>query len=285
MVIKDNIFRLIKSHKDHYSPKQTKIASYLIENYEKAAFLTATQLAKEIGVSQPTVIRFAQFLGFSSYGIFTKAFQDLLKENLTSTDRLNISLGEGQSMNEGNMNIISREIRTFELFANSFPQDEFQRLVEQICDSNKIYIVGTRGSASLSQYFAYFLGKIKKKVYSITAGSTSEYEKLISLQTRDLVIAIAFPRYPRETVEIIRFCHERRIKVAGITDKLESPLADLSKILIIIPITFSTIFDSYSSAFCLFNMIVTEVGRLNRKESEELIREFEALAKKIKIFL
>jgi DNA-binding MurR/RpiR family transcriptional regulator len=182
------------------------------------------------------------------------------------------------------LSIISREIRTFELLANSFLQDEFQRLVEQICDSNEKYIVGTRGSASLSQYFAYFLGK-KKKVYPITGGSTRVYEKLISLQNRDMVIAIAFPRYPRETIEIIRFCHARGIKVAGVTDKLESPLADLSKILIIIPITFSTIFDSYSSAFCLFNMIVTEVGRLNRNESEELIKEFETLAQKIKIFL
>jgi DNA-binding MurR/RpiR family transcriptional regulator len=285
MVNKDNIFQLIKSRKDQYSPKQTKVASYLIENYEKAAFLTATQLAREIGVSQPTVIRFAQFLGFSNYSMFTEAFQDLLKANLTSTDRLNLSLRKANSMNKGNFDIISREIRTFKLLANSFPQSEFQRLVERICNSNEIYIVGTRGSASLSQYFAYFLGKIKKKVYPVTSGSTGEYERLITLQTRDLVIAIAFPRYPRETIEIIRFCHDRGIKVAGITDKLESPLADLSELLIIIPITFSTIFDSYSSAFCLFNMIVTEVGRVNRNESEKLIREFETLAQHIKIFL
>jgi DNA-binding MurR/RpiR family transcriptional regulator len=285
MVSKDNIFQLIKSHKDQYSPKQTKIASYLIENYEKAAFLTATQLAREIGVSQPTVIRFAQFLGFGNYGMFTQAFQDVVKENLTSTDRLNLSLEKAKSMSEGNLSIISREIQTFELLANSFPQNEFQQLVEQICDSNEIYIVGTRGSASLSQYFAYFLGKIKKRVYAIAIGSTAEFERLNALQTKDLVIAIAFPRYPRETIEIIRFCHAKGLKVAGITDKLDSPLADFSKILIIIPITFSTIFDSYSSAFCLFNMIVTEVGRVNRVESEKLIREFETLAQNIKIFL
>ena len=67
MINKDNILQLIKSRKDRCSPKQARIASYLIENYEKAAFLTATQLAKEIGVSQPTVIRFSQFLGYSNY--------------------------------------------------------------------------------------------------------------------------------------------------------------------------------------------------------------------------
>lgn len=188
-------------------------------------------------------------------------------------------------MNEGNFSIISQEIRTFELLANSFPQREFQRLVEEICNSNEIYIVGTRGSASLSQYFAYFLGKIKKKVYPISSGSTDEYDRLITLQDKDLVIAIAFPRYPRATIEIIRFCNARGIKTAGITDKLESPLANLVNLSIIIPITFSTIFDSYSSAFCLFNMIVTEVGRMNRTESEKLSRDFETLAQNLKIFL
>lgn len=285
MIVQNNILQHIKSLKNRYSPQQTKIASYLIENHDKAAFLTATQLAKEIGVSQPTVIRFSQFLGFSNYSKFTESFQDLLKENLTSTDRLKLSLGKTTSMSEGNFNIISREIRTLELLANSFPQNEFQQLVEQICKSNNVFVIGTRGSASLSKYFAYFLGKVKKNVCSVSSGSTDAYERLVALQNRDMVIAIAFPRYPRETIETIRFCNARGIKVAGITDKLESPLADLSNILITIPITFSTIFDSYSSAFCFFNMVVTGVGRMNRNESGKLIREFEKLAQTIKIFM
>ena len=77
--MKKNIIQLIKARKGQYTPQQTKIASYLIEHYEKAAFLTATQLAKEIGVSQPTVIRFAQHLGFANYSLFTASFQHLLK--------------------------------------------------------------------------------------------------------------------------------------------------------------------------------------------------------------
>ena len=285
MIKKENILQLIKANKGQYTPQQRKVASYLLENNEKIAFMTATQIAKEIGVSQPTVIRFTQLLGFSKYSMFTESFQELLKAELTSTERLNLSLGRIKSGGKEKVNMIFQEIRTLNLLARSFPQSDFQRLVEKICNSNKIFIVGTRGSASLSQYFAYFLGKVKKYVYSITNGSTDEYDRLINLRDNDLVIAIAFPRYPRETVELVRFCNKRGIKVAGITDKLESPLTDISELSVIIPITFSTIFDSYSSAFCLFNMIVTEVGRMNRVESETLIREFEILAKDLKIFL
>ncbi|UCF85403.1 MAG: SIS domain-containing protein, partial [Desulfobacteraceae bacterium] len=95
----------------------------------------------------------------------------------------------------------------------------------------------------------------------------------------------AFPRYPRETIDIVRFCNKRGASVLGITDKIDSPLASLSEFYILVPVTFSTIFDSYCSAFCLFNMIVTEVGRANKFESAALFREFEQLVRELKIFV
>ncbi len=284
MIWKNNIVEIIKAHEGEYSPKQKRIASYLLNNYRKAAFLTATQVAKETGVSQPTVIRFAQYLGFSNYHHFTEAFQDMVTAEITSTERLFLNLGNAKSASQDDSNIFSQEIRTLEFFANFFPKREVQQLVEKICSSNEIYIVGTRASASLSQYFAYFLGKVKRRVYPITSGSTIEYDRLITLEEKDLVIALAFPRYPSETLEIVRFCKSRGILVAGITDRPESPLSDLSDTVIAVPITFTTIFDSYCSVFCLFSMVVNGVGRMNKKESEKLIKRFEMLVQTINIF-
>ena len=165
-----NILQLIKSRKDHYTPQQAKIASYLLGNYEKVAFLTATQLAKEIGVSQPTVIRFAQSLGFPKFNLFLAAFQELLTAELTSADRFNLSLVGGPSTSEGSSNIIIREIRTLTAFARDFPQEAFDRAVSMIAKSKNIYVLGTRGSASLAQYFRYFLNKVKRNVIAVTRG-------------------------------------------------------------------------------------------------------------------
>ncbi len=279
-----NILQHIKASKGKFTPQQVKIATYLLENHAKAAFFTATQLAREVGVSQPTVIRFAQMLGFPQYSMFLEAFQNLLKEELTSTDRLNLSLGDKKSTRENDFDIVFREMRTLDRLAQSFPLNDFHDLVDRICQGRRVVVAGTRGSASLAQYLAYFLGKVKRHVYPVTQGSTSEYDQMLSLGQRDLVIGIAFPRYPRETVEFIRFCSNRGIQAACITDKMESPLVALSQLSLVIPITFSTIFDSYCSALCLFSMLVTEVGRRNLKESEALIGEFEALAKEVKIF-
>lgn len=279
-----NILQLIKDRKGKFTQQQGKIATYLLSNQENAAFLTATELATEIGVSQPTVIRFAQSLGFSRYSVFIQAFQALIKEELTSTDRLNLSLSRGKSNKSNQLSIISGEMKTLGSLANSFPIKQFQRLVKQICSSEKVYIIGTRGSASLAHFFSYFLGKVKRNVDSLTSGATKNYDRLLHLGAKDLVVAIAFPRYPRETIDLAAFCRQREISLVGITDKVNSPLAELSNYSIVIPITFSTIFDSYCSAFCLFNMVVTDVGRLNRRESAELSNEFERLARQTKIF-
>lgn len=283
--IMENIIQKIKSNRGKFTKQQTKIASYLVSNRDKAAFFSTTQLAAEIGVSQPTVVRFAQSLGFSNYSLFMGAFQELIKQELTSTERLNLSLHAKKSVNADNFEIISQEMDTLDLLTKSFPQHEFNELIRSICKSRRVFIVGTRGSAALDQFFCYFLSKVKRKVLSVTSGASSSYDLMIDLNKDDIVIGIAFPRYPRETSEIVGFCSAKGAKVVGITDKQESPLAKITDLALIIPVTFSTIFDSYSSALCLFNMIVTEVGRINHKESAIIAKDFEELARAQKIFL
>ncbi|MBC2735884.1 MAG: MurR/RpiR family transcriptional regulator [Desulfobacteraceae bacterium] len=286
-----NVLQLIKQNQGRFSNQQAKIADYILTHHDKAAFLTATQLAKEADVSQPTVIRFSQFLGFPQFSMFASAVQSLLKEELTSTERLRLSLGdpraEGREISDdpAEFDIIYKEIRTLERLASTFPHKQFEQLVSQICECNRIFIVGTRGSASLTQHFAYFLSKVKSHVIAVDNGATRTYDQLLHLNEKDLVIAIAFPRYPRETIEIAKFCCRRGATVFGITDRIESPLAEQAHTSLVIPITFSTIFDAYGSAFCLFNMLVTRVGRTNSKESETLSRRFEVLAREVKIFL
>lgn len=279
-----NVLQEIKAKKNEFSNQQIKIAAYLIDNYERIPFLTATQMAKEIGVSQPSVIRFAQLIGFPKFFLFLESFQALLEAQLTSKDRLSLSLETRESFDNGNFGIISKEIRTLNQMVKTFPLEQFNQLVEKICQSNMVFILGSRGSASLAHFLGYFLGKVKSNICIIQNGSSIEYDKFIGSGEKDLLLALAFPRYPRETLDMTGYCSKKGIFTAGITDKIDSPLAGKVDLPLVIPITFSTIFDSYCSVLCLFNMIVTEVGRNNKQESESLSEEFEALARARNIF-
>ena len=280
-----NIIQLIKEKREDFSRQHLKIATYLIENYKDIGFMTATNVANNAGVSQPTVIRFAQFLGFPQYNLFVEAFRKILSEDLTSTDRLNISLKDSTDPQSSSLDIVSKEMQTLEQFSIEFPQKQFNTLVQAICDSDRVFIVGTRGAASLAHYFAYFAAKVKSNVTAVVNGSTDSYDQFIPAGENTLVIPIAFPRYPRETIEMARYCRNNGMKTIGISDKIDSPLGEAVSMLLAIPITYSTLFDSYCSAICLFGSIVTQVGRQNRRESEALSRAFEALARDTKIFI
>lgn len=279
-----NILQLIEARKSQFAPKHLKIARYLLSHYEKVAFLSSAQLAEQVGVSQPTVIRFSQALGFAKFQNFSQSFQELIKAELTSADRFNLSLEDDKAAATDAQDIILRELKTLTHFNQSFPQESFDRAVRQIVEAAGVHIIGTRGSAALAQYCGYFMAKVKRHIHVMNHGDTEQHDKILNLTPQDLVIAIAFPRYPRETIEMATHCRKRGLKVLAITDQPESPLMALADHTIIIPITFSTIFDSYCSVLCLFNMLITQVGKQNQKESATLFEEFEKMAKERRFF-
>lgn len=288
-VKKENILQTVKANKGRFTRTQVKIAQYLMDHPDRAAFLTATQLAGEIGVSQPSIIRFVQTLGLGHYQLFQRAFQELIKSRMTSMERLSLSStlrSIGKTPNgSADLDIILQEMNSLDLLARSFPSKDFDRLVEEIGYRRVIAVVGTRGGAALAQFLAYFLSKVKAQVWPITSGASIDYDRLVTLGREDLVIAIAFPRYPRETVALAEFTHGRGLDTVAITDQLASPLVENASFSLIIPITLSGMIDSYCAVFCLFNLIVTAVGRRNQKEAESLSRDFEVLAKEIGIFV
>jgi len=279
-----NILEIIDSFTAQATPQQLKIAAYLLDNHQKAALLSVTQLAKEIEVSQPSLTRFAQAIGFFKYRQFQEAFQELLMAELSNAGRFTLGLDIKRSRHYGPSNIINREIESLTDFSHNFPQKEFDQAVAKVCDSDQVYIMGTRESASMAESLGYYLKKVKKNIFTVTTGSTTDYDCLNQLKNTDLVVAISFYRYGRETIEMVQFCHDRDISLVAITDDPVSPMAPLAEITIYIPVTHGPIFDSYCSAFCLFNMIATKIGRINKAESTILFDKFEELASKINIF-
>lgn len=72
---------------DTFSKGQKRIAKYIEESYDKAAYMTALKLGETVGVSESTVVRFASELGYDGYPELQKAMQEMIKEKLTSSLR------------------------------------------------------------------------------------------------------------------------------------------------------------------------------------------------------
>jgi len=279
-----DLFKTIQSHSAHFSKGHRKVAEYILHHYQRAVFMTTSQLARTLNLSEPTVVRFAQSLGYSGYAGFLKDLEKIVHGELTATDRFEVSVHTDRKRLLGPQEVISKEIENLRNLWESFPTDNFVKTVKEIRISQQVYIIGLRGSAHLAQYFGYFLRKVKRPVRTLTAGAATDFDELMDIDSQALVISIAFPRYPRMTVDLTRYAKQRGAKIVAITDNLLSPIARLSDISLLAPVGLITIFDSYSAPLCLINALITEVGRRNTGRTRQLLDQFEQLAKEHSIF-
>jgi DNA-binding MurR/RpiR family transcriptional regulator len=279
-----DLFKTIQSHSSHFSKSHRKVAEYLLNHYQRAVFMTTSQLAETLGLSEPTVVRFAQSLGYSGYAGFLRDLEKIVHSELTGTDRFELWVHGGRKRLLGPQEVISKEIENLRNLWASFPTDDFFKVVKEIQTSQRVYIIGLRGSAHLAQYFGYFLRKVKRPVRMLTVGAATDFDELMEVSSYTLVISIAFPRYPKMTVDLTRYAKQRGAKIVAITDSLVSPIARLSNISLLAPVSLITIFDSYSAPLCLINALVTEVGRRNTNRTRQLLDEFEQLVKEQSIF-
>ena len=89
--MKDDIISILEEKEPTFSKGQRRIAAYITESYDKAAFMTASRLGKTAGVSESTVVRFAVELGFDGYPEMQKAMQEMVMNRLTSVQRIEVA--------------------------------------------------------------------------------------------------------------------------------------------------------------------------------------------------
>ena len=85
-----DILSTITKNLSTFSKGQKRISNYILESYDKAAFMTASKLGKTVGVSESTVVRFAVELGYEGYPSMQKALQEVVRTKLTSVQRMEV---------------------------------------------------------------------------------------------------------------------------------------------------------------------------------------------------
>jgi len=275
----------IKRVSSELTGKQVEIGDYLFRHYDKSAFLTINQLAAEVLVSETTVMRFVVSLGYSGYTDFQSDLQKILMHELTATKSKKQTIGSGLK-NDVLTQTLQKETENISEALNKISLDEFKSMVNIILGSEKIWIVATRASACLAHYLSFQLGKIRHQVFApITHGGTASLDRLRAGEAKDLLIAIAFPRYPRETFDIIDFAMKRKMRVAGITDRIGSPLAKLCTPCFFIPIELLNFIDLFSAQIASLAALVSAVADADKTKTNTSLNEFEDFAKQVKLFL
>ncbi|MGO5067288.1 MurR/RpiR family transcriptional regulator [Clostridium sporogenes] len=270
---KQDLMRIIQVKFPRLSKGQKLIAEFILKHYDKAAFMTAAKLGTSVGVSESTVVRFANELGFTGYPKLQKALQELIKNKLTTVQRIELS-NDYVSEESALKGVLKSDMENIRATLEKINHNTFQDVVDNIFKAKRIYIMGLRSSTALAEFLGFYLNLILDNVNIIAYGISDIFEQMINISENDLVIGIGFPRYAARTIEALTFAQNRGAKVVAITDSLLSPLATKADYTLIAQSNMASFVDSLVAPLSVINALIIAVGL---REKEKISFTFSAL--------
>ncbi|AJD32456.1 MULTISPECIES: MurR/RpiR family transcriptional regulator [Clostridium] len=270
---KQDLMRIIQVKFPRLSKGQKLIAEFILKHYDKAAFMTAAKLGTSVGVSESTVVRFANELGFTGYPKLQKALQELIKNKLTTVQRIELS-NDYVSEESALKGVLKSDMENIRATLEKINHNTFQDVVDNIFKAKRIYILGLRSSTALAEFLGFYLNLILDNVNIIAYGISDIFEQMINVSENDLVIGIGFPRYAARTIEALTFAQNRGAKVVAITDSLLSPLAAKADYTLIAQSNMASFVDSLVAPLSVINALIIAVGL---REKDKISSTFSTL--------
>ena len=272
-----DILSIIEEKKSTFSKGQKRIANYITEAYDKAAFMTANRLGKTVGVSESTVVRFAVDLGFDGYPSMQKAMREMVLNRLTSVQRLEVA-----SNRMGDQDVVSMvfhsDMEKLRQTAETVSREEFRAAVDAILKAKRVYIIGVRSVAPLANFLGYYLNYMFNNVHVISGSSAGEmFERIVGVNSEDVVIAFSFPRYSASTTKGAKYCRSAGATVIGVTDSKLSPLGQCSDHVLIAKSDMVSLVDSLVAPLSLVNALIVAIAAQREKELSQTFANLERI--------
>lgn len=278
-----DLMRLIQGKFMRLSKGQKLIAEYILKYYDKAAFMTAAKLGISVGVSESTVVRFANELGFSGYPKLQKSLQELIKNKLTTVQRLELRndyFSDGDALR----GVLKADMENIRATLEKINQNTFEDVVKNIFEAQRIYIVGLRSSTALAEFLGFYLNIILQNVKIVSYGISDVFEQMISVGEGDLVIGIGFPRYAAKTIDALAFAQDRGAKVVALTDSLLSPLASKADYTLIAQSNMASFVDSLVAPLSVINALIIAVGMREKENISNIFGNLEKIWKTYNVY-
>ena len=272
-----DILAILQEKEPTFSKGQKRIARYITEAYDKAAFMTANRLGKTVGVSESTVVRFAVDLGFDGYPSMQKAMQEMVLNRLTSVQRLEVANDRIGDQDVVSM-VLHSDIEKLRQTSETVDRSEFRAAVNAILKAKRVYILGVRSVAPLANFLGYYLNYMFNNVHVISGVSAREmFEKIVSVNSEDVVIAFSFPRYSSSTTKGAKYCRSAGATVIGITDSKLSPLGQCSDHVLVAKSDMVSLVDSIVAPLSLVNALIVAVASKREKELSQTFANLERI--------
>ena len=272
-----DLLKVIEERMPTFSKGQKAIAKYITDHYEKAAYMTASKLGSLVHVSESTVVRFANELGFEGYPELQRSLQEIIRTRLTSVQRIEVTndlIGDGDVLSKVLLADADKIRRTLE----DIDKNAFDTAIDKIINAKTIYIIGVRSSASLAVFLNNYFRMMFDNVRFVQTTSGSEiFEQIMQIGPEDVMISISFPRYSTRIINAVEFARASGANVISITDSVSSPIAAPANQLLVAQSDMASFVDSLVAPLSIINAIIVALSRKKQSEFTERLRRLEKI--------
>jgi DNA-binding MurR/RpiR family transcriptional regulator len=279
-----SILHTIESNLSDFSKGQKRIAGYILENYDKAAFMTASKLGRLVGVSESTVVRFASVLGYDGYPSMQRALQEMIRSRLTSTQRIQ-QAGELLDQEDVLGAVLNTDIENLRELEAQADRDAFNDVAERIQKARNIYILGVRSSSFVAGYLNFYMHLLFENVTLVQSNAAGEIlEQLFRIGPEDVLIAISFPRYSKVTINTVKFARDRGATIIAMTDNDLSPIYQMSDAALLAPCEMISFVDSMAAPVSVINALLLALANRVGADVSATFEELEDIWNEYSVF-
>lgn len=282
--MKNDLTNRINAGYSRMSKGQKRIAAYITDNFDRAAFFTAAKLGEEVGVSESTVVRFATNLGYKGYPEFQKALEAQVQNKLNSVERMESAYGELTQENILSTMLKADEERLRKT-AEQIDSNTFEIAVDMIANAKKVYVIGLRSCAPLASFLSFYLKMMRDNVILIETSSDNEiFEQMLRISEKDCMIGISFPRYSLRTLKALEFASDRNAKIITITDNVHSPMNLYSTCNLLACSDMSSIVESMVAPMSVVNALIIALAVKRKREVSKNLELLEKIWDEYQIY-
>ena len=273
----NDLITKIQSELPGFSKGQKQIARFILEHYDKAAFMTASRLGVTVGVSESTVVRFATELGYDGYPHLQRALQEMIRNKLTSVQRMEVA-GDRMGGRDVLQTVLHADTDMIRVTLDEIDRALKGIAVDALMGAKRIYILGVRSSSALASFLGFYFNLLFENVTLVHTNSVSEiFEQVLRVGPGDVLFGISFPRYSKRTLSAMKYARDRGARVIALTDSQLSPLARVADHVLLARSDMASFVDSLVAPLSVINALIVAVGMSRRDEIEQTFNKLERI--------
>lgn len=257
------------------TPSEAKIAQVLLSDYPMSGLGTATSLARRAGVSDPTVVRLVVKLGYGGFPDFQADLLEEVEARLHSPLLMMEAKRRGAPKENVGQSYLNSVLRNIDETRGSTPAQSYDHATRLLWETKgKILVLGGRFSRNVASMLAGYLAQLRPGVQDLGVLSPADWDRLVDLGKRDLLVVFDYRRYQSDVVAFARQARERGVAIVLFTDPWRSPIAEIAEVVLVAPIEARSPYDTLAPAVAQMEAVIAhaieEIGEPSRRRLEAI---------------